>query len=61
MARSRGHVVIPKAINPTHIEENLRAVSSRPLTEAQMRDIEALDQKGPGRYLTGDVPWNAFA
>jgi len=57
----RGHVVIPKAINPVHIEENLRAVSSRPLTEAQMKEIEALDQKGPGRYLNGDLPWSGFA
>jgi len=57
----RGHVVIPKAINPTHIEENFHAVSSRPLTEAQMHEIFELDQKGPGRYLTGDLPWNGFA
>jgi diketogulonate reductase-like aldo/keto reductase len=56
----RGHVVIPKAINPTHIEENFRASKSEPLTEDQMRDIQALDKNGPGRYLTGDIPWNAF-
>jgi len=57
----RGHVVIPKAINPKHIEENFLASQSAPLTDVQMRDILALDKRGPGRYLTGDVPWNAFS
>jgi len=56
----RGHVVIPKAINPTHISENIRATTTHPLTEHQMNEINALDQGGPGRYLIGDLPWNAF-
>jgi len=56
----RGHVVIPRALGHDHIVENIRAVNSPPLTEAQMNEINALDQGGLGRYLFGDVQWNPF-
>jgi len=50
----RGHVVIPKAVNPVHIEENFRAAfENEVLSEVQMRDLNGLDKGPNGRYLHG--------
>jgi len=58
----RGHVVIPKAVNPVHIEENFRAAfENEVLSEVQMRDLNGLDKGPNGRYLHGDVAWSGFA
>jgi len=56
----KGFVVLPKSTNPHHIQENFNSLYTAPLTEEQMRDINALDKGGLGRYIPGDIPWNHF-
>jgi len=56
----KGWSVLPKSLNPHHIQDNFNAGHSQPLTESQMKEINALDKGGLGRYVPGDIPWNLF-
>ena len=52
-AVQRGHVPIPFSINRNHYLSNLEAVAGEPLTEAEMREISAIDRNC--RLIKGQV------
>ncbi len=43
-AVARGHAAIPMSVNPSHIESNLLAVCSDPLTAEEMAEIAKIDK-----------------
>jgi alcohol dehydrogenase (NADP+) len=52
-AIQRGHIPIPFSINRSHYLSNLEAVAGEPLTEAEMREISAIDRNC--RLIKGQV------
>ncbi len=52
-AAQRGQIPIPFSTNPKHMESNIKAVTTAPLTPEQMSRIESIDQRH--RLIKGQV------